>query len=68
MQEKPCEISANCPYARRSIQYKIPKKKRGDKNRQRPDIEKIQYYCLYQKERTEITSDNRHCIACQYDN
>ena len=67
MQEKPCESVVNCPYSRQCITYKVKKRKRGDKTRERPEIASVNYYCLYQKEKTEITSDNRHKLTCYYE-
>lgn len=62
----PCELVYNCPYSRKSITYKTKKKKRGDKTRERPEISSISYFCVYKKERTEITSNNRHTIECYH--
>lgn len=67
MEEKPCELVYNCPYSRKSITYKMIKRKRGDKKRTIPTVSSISYYCVYKKERTEITSQNRHCIECYHD-
>lgn len=70
-EQKPCESVFSCPYYRRGVFFKTDttKRKRKKKSEERkiPEIARIAHYCVYKKERTEITSENRHTIRCYHD-
>jgi len=70
-EQKPCESVFNCPYSRISVcnktATKTKRKRKKDKVRTAPEIAGIVHYCVYKKERTEITSENRHKISCIYE-
>ena len=68
-EQKPCELIFSCPYYRRTVFFKTDttKRKRKSEERKPPEIARIAHYCVFKKERTQITSENRHTIRCYYD-
>ena len=68
-EQKPCEFIFSCPYYRRTVFFKTDttKRKRKSEERKPSEIARIAHYCVFKKERTEITSENRHTVRCYYD-
>lgn len=68
-EQKPCELIFCCPYYRRTVFFKTDATKRKKKSEERKptEIARIAHYCVFKKERTEITSENRHKVRCYYD-
>ena len=70
-EQRPCEIIFSCPYYRRTVFFKTDttksKRKKKSEERKPQEIARIAHYCVFKKERTEITSENRHRIHCYYD-
>ena len=65
-EQKPCELIFSC---RRTVFFKTDTTKRKKKSEERKpqEIARIAHYCIFKKERTEITSENRHKVRCYYD-
>ena len=57
-EQKPCELIFSCPYYRRTVFFKTDttKRKRKSEERKPQEIARIAHYCIFKKERTEITS------------
>ena len=68
-EQKPGELIFCCPYYRRTVFFKTDATKRKKKSEERKptEIARIAHYCVFKKERTQITSENRHNIHCYYD-
>ena len=68
-EQKPCEFIFSCPYYRRTVFFKTDATKRKKKSEERKptEIARIAHYCVFKKERTQITSENRHKVRCYYD-